>query len=246
MSDQQPTPSPRTRDYIALTLIVAGIVGITLVSAAAIWFAKSSERADTTMAVFSALLPVVGTWIGTVLAFYFAKENFQAASDATRATLKQAGTFSEDTKVAEVMTLKGNISPSRTVADMEEAEGLVLSDLTREMQDKGNHRVPVFTTSRGAPLLVIHQDHVNDYAQKNSTSVETLGAAPTVGKLREVPELKSAVENFVTVQLTATVADVRRALQQAPGSKDVFITVDGTREGAVVGWVTNSDLARIV
>lgn len=246
MSGQQPTSSSFTRDYIALLLIAAGIIGITAVAIAAVVFAQDTERAETTMAVFTALLPVVGTWIGTVLAFYFAKENFQAASDATRATMKQAGTLSEDTKVTDVMTPLGKISPLRKVVDMEGADTLALSDLNKEMEETQNHRVPIFTTLTGAPLLVIHQAHVNDYAQKTSRSVDALIDDATVGTLRQYPELKSAVENFVTVQLTATVADARKTLQQAPGSKDVFITADGTREGPVVGWVTNSDLARIV
>lgn len=151
MSDQQPTPSSFTRDYIALLVIAVGILGITAVAVAAIVFARDSERANTTMAVFTALLPVVGTWIGTVLAFYFAKENFQAASDATRATLKQAGALTEDTKVTEVMTPLGNISPSRTVADMKDADKLLLSDLTRDMQEKATIAFRSLTPPRALP-----------------------------------------------------------------------------------------------
>ena len=32
--------------------------------------------------VFNALLPLLGTWVGTVLAYYFSRKNFEAASQS--------------------------------------------------------------------------------------------------------------------------------------------------------------------
>ena len=37
---------------------------------------------DTTQLLLSSLLPLFGTWVGTLLAFYFSRENFKAAAES--------------------------------------------------------------------------------------------------------------------------------------------------------------------
>jgi hypothetical protein len=66
----------------AIALVVFAIV--VMVSAA---FAQSAAypRAmlDAAQLLVTSLLPLFGTWVGTVLAFYFSKENFEAANRGT-------------------------------------------------------------------------------------------------------------------------------------------------------------------
>lgn len=56
---------------IAISVIVLGIVGYKIVA---------GNNPDNSKFVYSSLLPLVGTWVGVVLAFYFGKENYEAAS----------------------------------------------------------------------------------------------------------------------------------------------------------------------
>jgi CBS domain-containing protein len=49
---------------------------------------------------------------------------------------------------------------------------------------------------------------------------------------------------FVAVPRTATMADARMELSKAADCKDVFVTDNGQKTGRVLGWLTNSDLAR--
>jgi hypothetical protein len=69
-----------------------------IVSVVAIWTA-GRNRAETSRLVFSSVLPLLGTWVGTVLAFYFARENLAAA---TESTLRLAG-LETTTPVTNVM-----------------------------------------------------------------------------------------------------------------------------------------------
>src|SRR5215216_4596784 len=96
-------PSPRaadasTRKTLALALVGASVAGIALISVIAIALAGDS-RAETSRLVFSSVLPLLGTWVGTVLAFYFARENLAAA---TESTLRLAG-IETSTPVTSVM-----------------------------------------------------------------------------------------------------------------------------------------------
>ena len=70
------------QNLMALAMkIVAGSIGILLfisasVIAVNVAYGKPDAVADISRMVFSAILPLVGTWVGTVLAYYFSKDNF--------------------------------------------------------------------------------------------------------------------------------------------------------------------------
>lgn len=240
-------PDAEARYRIAKRLIYVGIGGIVAVSFVAVYYADTAGRPEMSRVVFASVTAMLGTWISTVLAFYFARENFQAASDATRETLKQAGAFHEDSRVSEVMTPFAKINPIELVADTAAGKKLPLSTLSVAMKATNNHRVPVLVGEDKRALWVIHLPHIKDYAQQGRISIDDLPKDATVEELRQIPELRIAIENFVTVKQTSTVADARQKMQTArEGCKDVFVTSDGTPDGSVVGFLTNSDLARTV
>ena len=63
------------REKLGLIVIIISVIILGLVGAIIIW--KDSSKAQF---VYTSLLPMVGTWVGVVLAFYFGKENYEAAS----------------------------------------------------------------------------------------------------------------------------------------------------------------------
>src|SRR5690348_14978704 len=84
MADPPRTADVLTRKWLAVGIVGASIFGIVVTSIVAI-IAAGAERAETSRLVFSSVLPLLGTWVGTVLAFYFARENLQAATESTLA-----------------------------------------------------------------------------------------------------------------------------------------------------------------
>src|SRR5271169_1065335 len=58
---------------------------------------------DTTQLLLSSLLPLFGTWVGTVLAFYFSKENFETASQGTLDVVRSVSQRLISTKVVDAM-----------------------------------------------------------------------------------------------------------------------------------------------
>jgi hypothetical protein len=62
--------------------------------------------------------------------------------------------------------------------------------------------------------------------------------------MQQDAEGAKAVSTFATVPSSATVADARAALAKVAEAKDLFVTEDGSKTGKVLGWLTNSDLAR--
>ncbi len=73
----------KTRRQLAISLVVVGssvvgVLGLGILVATAIK-GDHKEFSQAAQLVLTSILPLVGTWIVTVLAFYFAKENLEPA-----------------------------------------------------------------------------------------------------------------------------------------------------------------------
>lgn len=60
-------------------MVVLSLLAIFVLAALSTRFTQDTDRHAATKDLCSTLLPVIGTWIGTALAFYFSKESFAAA-----------------------------------------------------------------------------------------------------------------------------------------------------------------------
>src|SRR5262249_10220259 len=76
--------TPEVTEIARLVLIISGI-GILAIAAAVLSggiLAGADAFERNTTLVFTALLPLLGTWVGTVLAYYFSRKNFETASQS--------------------------------------------------------------------------------------------------------------------------------------------------------------------
>ena len=77
------------------TIVLTGLGLVIMVGAA--WSALASNKPETFMSaaqlLLSALLPLFGTWVGTILAFYYTKESYQAASQGYRCVYWNPASF---------------------------------------------------------------------------------------------------------------------------------------------------------
>jgi hypothetical protein len=99
------------RTLLAFGITTAAVLGITILSWVTIATADAAANGRA-QNVLNAVLPLFGTWVGTVLAYYFARENFEAASNSTSQLVSQ---LTPDEKlrsipVASVMTRSGFIT----------------------------------------------------------------------------------------------------------------------------------------
>ena len=83
------TEDPRTKLAFLVTLfsiITVGIISLTILVGSV--FGADLEGAQL---VLTGILPLLGTWVGTILAYYFSKDNFEtaAASERKRLSIQQ-------------------------------------------------------------------------------------------------------------------------------------------------------------
>lgn len=227
----------RTRTQIAFAVIGLGAVGVVALGVVALVFAKDKDR--TAQLVFSSILPLLGTWVGAVLAFYFSRDNLQAASATTLDAVRAAGGLTADTMASTLMIRLSDIAPLAVVADETAGRQLRLLDLADQMRAAGQSRMPVLTSSNTA-LYVVHAADVDRF----TVAAGSLDPSGTLEQLLIDPVIGSRLTSFVTVPPDSTVGQVRMRLQQVRDARDVFVTQDGQPSGTVLGWLTSTDLAR--
>jgi hypothetical protein len=195
--------------------------------------------------IFAAIVPVVAAWVGTVMAFYFGKENFKAATDSVSQIARQ---FTSQDKLGQTPVEKigmaiGDLAPLR-LAPGETNDNITLDKLQAKMtaKDPPFERLPILAAN-GAPLMVVHRSILNDFLlqEKNKDPNKTTDKF-TLSNLVAAHEAWLKANSFATVLPSATAADAKASMAQRKGCADVFVTQDGTSATAVTRWITNVDL----
>jgi hypothetical protein len=242
----KPDPAPANtaeRENIAKIVLWTAIGGLIALSAVSVWHDPGSATN-----IFNSLLPVFGTWVGTLLAFYFTKDNFEAA---TKSVTTMAGKFSGISDVLKQIPAKDKM---RQLKDMEiypfkaGGEGdCVLSTLLGQVK---SDRVLMFTDGRIGYLaykatihqfltkLALNQVAAGGKNVQNVTLADAFAADPSLKKIFQ--------KSFGFVAETATLADAQREMERVSkdyACNDIFVTPTGKPDEVVTGWITDNTIA---
>jgi hypothetical protein len=233
-------PAPfqqRLAMYVVVTgSIVAGVCAIAAIVAASLQ--SPEEAGDTAKEILAILLPVLGTWIGTVLAFYFGRENFEAGARETRLSLGQQRL---DSLAIDAAIKPADIKPL-SVPDAAAAGALPLSQIDTHLKTIKFARTPVLTTDQ-KPLYVVHRQPLDSFlVSKAQAGSPTAGL--TLQDLLADPQGQIVKDSFVIVPQTATLAEAKAAMEGRKGCQDVFITQTGKADSPIVAWLTNNEIQR--
>jgi len=228
-----------TREILAVGIIILSVAGISVFAGIAIGQAEPAEQLETSRMVFTSVLPLFGTWVGTVLAFYFARENLAAAT----ASAERLTGISLRSSVADIMIRMDRAVVKRLPAG-NDGKDVLLSELLGMMTAVGFHRIPI-VSDKGAVLFVIHDATIYSYAGTQNKDVGSGQSTENVGNLVDSPTYGPMIMSVGFVDVGATVADARMELDRIRGCNDVFVTRGGKPDGEAVGWLTNTDLAGI-
>ncbi len=135
-----------TRNLIAIgTILLSGIILILLIIFNWSIINCPGEKLDHVKELFALLLPVIGTWVGTVLAFYFTRENFEAANKSVNTLVNRVLSPAEklkDMKVPEVM-MKTDLFALKAVANYEAFTKCTIKDLVEKMIGDHSEKLPI-------------------------------------------------------------------------------------------------------
>jgi hypothetical protein len=228
-----------------LVLGIAGgaIIGVSVVSLGGAAWVGSAEFAKTSQLVFNALLPLLGTWVGTVLAYYFSRKNFESASQS----VERMVTLTAEQKLGQMFVEKEMLRPSQItlyqIAAGKAPKDVPLKDLRSCLIGKIT-RIPIVNDS-GVVQYIVHQSELFKFLAEKALA----GAADidklTLQDLVDDAELKNWVANIVYISEQASVADAKNKMEQQPGCQDLIVTKTGNKTEPMLGWMTNVDIGRL-
>lgn len=243
------TPRAQTPPELAeIAKWVLGIsgVGILSISVVALWGARGTPQfPQTTQLVFNSLLPLLGTWVGTVLAYYFSRKNFESASES----VERMVTLTTEQKLRELSVEKEMIRlPEITLYQIPAGKSpgdVLLKDVEAKLGGKIT-RVPIVDAD-GVVLYIVHQSVIYKFLAQQARS----GKPPeeidrlTLQDLVDDAELNRWVTNIAFIDEEASVAEAKSKMEQQSGCQDLVVTKTGKKDEAMLGWMTNVDIGQL-
>ena len=247
-SDDQALKPPleqRSRQFLTFIIISLSIVGVIVLCMTVILLAPDGESLDTAKFVFGAALPLLASWVGTILAYYFSKDNFMAA---TQSVTQLARTVSGIEKLRSLQVKE----KMRTVRDIHllavptgKEEEVKLADLLVQFADVDRL---VLVESSASPIVnwLIYKSMIHEYI----SDVARGGALPSGRAVVADLTLQDLISNspkrelfkksFGFVSERATLAEVKAAMDSIPHCSDIFVTQNGKANEPIIGWITEN------
>lgn len=254
MKDQQsdsPTeklPSWASRNLIA-SIITGLVVGVTVFIAIYILY-NPDKKADGSISlnlsfIGQTLLPLWGTWIGTVLAFYFGKANFEAASKSYQEVIK---TLTPDEKISKLL-VKDVMLPLNKIEylNLEEEKSKEIKVILDYPRFKDFNRFVVFDQNKAVKYM-IHRSTFFEFTYLKYIDFKKEGKNPynetlTLNDLLTYNNEKiknTLTRGFGFVSIESCLLDAKKVIDSIEECFDVFITQTGKSTEPVMGLITNN------
>jgi hypothetical protein len=234
-----------SRFLLAAGVLTVCTLGVFICGITIILFKPDAEMAKY---VFAALLPLAGTWVGTILAYYFSKEHFDAASKSVRDMARTMTPMEKlrSISVVDKMIRLHDMVVLRFTKNKQEDKIDLVGDILKTCKDRGRNRLPVLD-EKGHPKYMMHRSMIDQYLAGVMLEGKTADEAKKLtlgGLLGDDAEMKKMFEeSFVCVSQEDTLAEAKLKLENVAQCSDVFVTKTGGKDEPVIGWLTNVMIA---
>jgi len=253
MADQQlntTTPnSPANNDtnfrfnlarwIVVFVFSVTGLIGITAIIAAVMGRAAGESAFGPVKDLLGILLPVLSAWAGTVFAFYFGRENFEAAARSTAALVRQ---LTPDEKLRSIIFKDVMITfdqATKLILDKPEKDIKLKADMIDGiLVQQKRERLPMFDQQRRIKFMA-HRSLIDRFIVQETAKGKKVEDLSLADMLADPPTKGVLVGSFGTVLETSSLAEVKGLIDKTNFCQDVFATEDGSPNTRVIGWVTN-------
>lgn len=196
--------------------------------------------------IVSMILPLLGTWIGTVLAYYFAKENFESANKSVR-DLVSIVSPDQKLKSLKVSDPKIMIAAEKIkyylYTKPEDMARVKVVDMLKDYETKSVLRLPFLD---GSMLIkyCIHRSIFDKYISKTAIAVPPADITTLTFDSflnTNLDDIKSYVHSgFALIGESSTLYDAKLIMDSNKYIADIFITKTGKTDEPVIGWITDT------
>jgi hypothetical protein len=193
--------------------------------------------------------------VGLVLAFFYSRENFDAATRSFNEVAKQITSQDKlhDAKVKEKMIPRTAIHAEivkkmpdgKLKAECANTDLKLGSILDRLKQaNKDFLRIPILDEN-DRPLYLIHRSNIDRFLAATALKQEKV-ADLDLNNLLNDSEIKNILDyGFALVRLDADLAEAKDKMDKTPNCLDVLVTQSGTEHEPVLGWITNAEIEKV-
>lgn len=201
------------------------------------YYAECKVKTDALKDITLIFFPVLATWVGTVIAFYFSKDNFNVAAQHTN-DLVRALTGDEKLKTIYVSQIMKEMNDkSVKFLKLPESEyknkNLKADILNTLLSDKNINRLPILDEN-GVAKYIIHQSEIYKFLVTSDDP-----QAATLEDLINNGNTDKIFERFGVVKYNATLLDAKNIIDKDRFCSDVFVTRSGEKDSVALGWITN-------
>lgn len=227
------------KHVLYISLIIVSLLGLCAI-ASVFYTEENAKKFSDIKDVLTIILPLIGTWVGTVLAFYFSRENYAAAAQQATNLLRQLTPEQrlESIPVTDAM-LDMSADTTLKLFPPSNDPGLVniKKDIVDFLENHQRNRLPV-VDSTGKIIYIIHLSLVYKFLSKQFID-QTQKNSLTLNDLLQDASLTKIFKAFAIVGKNARLSAVKQLIDGNPDCSDAFVTEDGTGGSKAVGWITN-------
>jgi hypothetical protein len=243
-----------------IIILLSGIILIILIIMA--WrYIMKTEGADNpsftnVKDLLTILLPLIGTWVGTILAFYFSKENFSAANQRVKELINQITPTDSNLQVLNAVDVMIKpLDASLLILDNEAVfKASKLIYLIGKMEESHSERLPILKANSLKFIFLIYRTTIERFLlgyRDKSIKLDPSRAIPVNDSDLTIDDMFTSdyklIKDIISLNarqsflpITATLCDVKKAMSDNDICQDIFITKTGNKEEAVEGWITNN------
>ena len=227
------------RECISRFLIFSIVGGTVVIGVLIIIYELFVEKTNDMSFVGQTLLPLWGTWVGTVLAFYFGKSNFEAATKSYQDVIKSLTPEEKmaSIKVTDVMIPLSQIS----YLDYEDSQNKILVDIINDEKFKEYNRF-AFIDDNNILKHIIHRSEFTKYMTDKALAGENIKEITFAQFLQDSVNDKNnyVLKNSAFVARDANLLQAKAVMDAIKECQDVFVTSTGKDSEPVLGLITNN------
>jgi hypothetical protein len=236
MKEEKKQESTWQRYNLAIIILILSFLGIFILAILAIL----NER-ENAMTILNIALPVFASWVGTILAFYFGRENFESANTQIREIINKLSP-EELEKQPVVNIMKKLTETTHFKMTGNDDTKVILKDI-RKLYDDQVTRLPILNPD-DSPKYLIHESSIDSYILLGKSENDTL--SDFIANRKAAKKEFGLNKGFVVVCENSTVAEAKERMEQDKSCQDIIVTKNGTEKEPVKGWISNTRLQKVL
>ena len=223
------------QDTVALWTLFLSIGAIMILAFVVIYTGKAGDS----MTIFNTVLPVFASWIGTILAYYFGKENFKSANNQVQEMVKSMSVENkEEQKITSIMRAIYAMALYK-ISSKDKVKNITMGSLEKKFKESRVSRLPIVDKDNHI-LYMVHESQITKYLVNESSKKED-----TLEKFIQSINYSIAEDSgFVVVSQKTSLKEAKEKMEKNPSCKDIFITENGTSDEPIIGWISNIRLSK--